>query len=66
MSRPRILIADDNPHVRKALRVRLTAMGYRVTETADGLGVLRECPKGRFAAVILDHEMPSGDGRSIA
>lgn len=66
MARPRILIADDDPQVRKALRLRLTALGYRVTEASDGLGVLRECPRGRFAAAILDHEMPSGDGRSIA
>lgn len=66
MARPKILIADDNQHVRKALRVRLTHLGYRVTEATDGLGVLRECPKGRYAAAILDHEMPGGDGRSVA
>jgi CheY-like chemotaxis protein len=66
MARPRILVADDNPHVRKALRVRLAAMGCDVVEAADGLGVLREFPRARFAAILLDHEMPSGDGRSIA
>jgi CheY-like chemotaxis protein len=61
-----MLIADDNAHVRKALRLRLTALGYEVTEVADGLGVLRECQRQRFAVAILDHGMPSGDGRSIA
>ena len=66
MKRPRILIADDDPHVHLALRKRLSAMGYDVAGVSDGLAVLREYARGRIAAVILDHGMPNGDGRSIA
>ena len=66
MKRPAILIADDDGHVRSALRKRLSAMGYRVMESDDGLGVISHTPLDRFAAIILDHEMPNGDGRSIA
>jgi DNA-binding response OmpR family regulator len=66
MGRPKILVADDEPHVRSALRRRLRSMGYDVLEAGDGLGVLSECAKGWIDAVILDHGMPNGDGRSIA
>ena len=66
MKKPTILIADDNPHVRVAMRKRLTALGYAVVEAPDGLGVLSQCPKGSVDLVLLDHGMPNGDGRSIA
>lgn len=66
MTKHTILIADDNPHMRVAMRKRLTAFGYDVVEAPDGLGVLSQCPKGWVDLVILDHEMPNGDGRSVA
>lgn len=66
MRKPTILVADDDRHVRAALRVRLSAWGYRVVESEDGLGVLGQCPRGWVDAVILDHEMPCGNGRAVA
>jgi len=66
MKKPTILIVDDDRNVRTALRVRLSAWGFRVLESADGLGVLRVCPKGTANAIILDQEIPDGDGRSVA
>ena len=66
MKRPTILIADDDAHLRAALRRRLTALGYDVVEAPDGLGVLSQCPKGWIDVVILDHGMPNGDGLSVA
>lgn len=66
MECPTILIADDDAHHRMALRVRLSAMGFRVVESSDGLGAVGKCHTQRVSAVILDHEMPMGDGRSIA
>ncbi len=66
MKRPRVLVADDDPHVRRGLRLRLNALGYAVVECADGLGVLRESPRGYIDAIILDHGMPNGDGRRVA
>jgi DNA-binding response OmpR family regulator len=66
VKKPIILIADDEPHMRMALRKRLLAFGYEVVEAPDGLGVLSQCPKGWVDLVILDQEMPNGDGRSIA
>lgn len=61
-----ILVADDNPHIRTALRVRLSACGFKVIEVGSGIGVLSEYLKTRVDAIILDHEMPEGDGRTIA
>jgi len=66
MKKPTILIADDDRSVRAALRKRLAANGYRVLETSDGLGVIAQCLKEPVDAILLDHEMPNGDGRSIA
>lgn len=66
LRKPTILVADDDRHVRAALRTRLTSWGYRVVESEDGLGVLGQCPRGWVDAVILDHEMPCGDGRAVA
>ncbi|MBI4717230.1 MAG: response regulator [Planctomycetes bacterium] len=66
MHRATILVADDDRHLRAALRTRLTALGYRVVESPDGLGVLSQCVGERVDALLLDHAMPNGDGRSIA
>jgi two-component system, OmpR family, KDP operon response regulator KdpE len=36
----RILIADDDPQMLRALRITLTARGYDVTTAADGTAAL--------------------------
>ena len=66
MTKPTILIADDDPHIRTVMRKRLTAFGYEVAESSDGLSALSQCPKGWVDLVILDHVMPNADGRSVA
>lgn len=62
----KILIADDDPHVRVALRTRLKGWGFSVVETSDGLGVISQTSREGVDALILDHEMPLGQGREIA
>jgi len=62
----KILIADDDRHVRKALRLRLSAWGYEVVESIDGLGVIERVTPENIDALVLDHEMPNGDGRTVA
>ncbi len=54
-----VLIADDDPLVRRVLRLALQSQGYRVVEAADMRGVLehaREHPD----LVVLDVNMPGG------
>ena len=66
MKKPTVMIVDDDRSVRAALRVRLSALGYRVLERADRLRVLQECPKNTAGPISLDPEMPNGDGRLVA
>lgn len=61
-----VLIADDNHYIRAAMKKRLTAMGYDVVEAENGLGVLSHSPLDAFDLIMLDQEMPFGDGRSVA
>lgn len=61
-----IITADDDPQVRLALRTRLTAIGYNVVEACDGLGAIAKCRELNVFALILDHDMPLGQGRDIA
>lgn len=61
-----ILIADDDRQFRAALRTRLTNMGFSVAEAVDGVGLLNQCPTGWVDAIILDQEMPNGDGMATA
>lgn len=65
MQHPRILLADDDVHLRHALELRLARAGFRVQTAASGLDVLRLAPTGLFDALILDHGMQGGDGRTV-
>ena len=66
MHKRKILIADDDRTLRSALRARLSAWGYIVHEASDGLGVTAQAAVEDVAAIILDHEMPNGNGQDIA
>ena len=66
MKKRKILIADDDRHIRMALRVRLQSWGFRVVESTDGLGVIDLAVREGVDAMVLDHEMPNGDGRTVA
>lgn len=59
----RILIVDDEAHVRQMMRLTLEAAGYEVDEAADGDDGLARFGSGKeFAAVLLDQKMPGMDG----
>ncbi len=66
MLQPTILLADDDPHFRKALARRLQAWGFGVVESRDGVGAIARAAASAFDAIILDQLMPAGDGLSIA
>lgn len=64
----RILLVDDEPLVRSALRRLLQSLGYQVSEAADGqaaLAALRANP-GAFDLVLSDQSMPRLDGVGLA
>ena len=59
----RILIIDDEEHIRRMMRLTLEAAGYEVGEASDGDGGLRLYSDGStWDAVVLDQRMPGIDG----
>ena len=61
----RILVVDDEPAVREALRAGLEFEGYEVTLAADGLGALEAIAKQIPDAIVLDVMMPRMDGLTV-
>ena len=62
---PAILVVDDEPAVREALRAGLEFEGYQVTTAADGLGALEQIAKSMPDALVLDVMMPRMDGLTV-
>lgn len=60
-----ILIAEDEPTAREALRQLLEDEGYRVFTTARGDEALELLKDVRVEAAVLDVRMPGRDGLSI-
>ena len=60
-----ILVVDDEPAVREALRAGLEFEGYRVTTASDGLGALEQIAKAMPDALVLDVMMPRMDGLTV-
>jgi DNA-binding response OmpR family regulator len=59
----RLLIIDDEPHIRRMMRLTLEPGGYEVDEAADGqAGVDMFRDGGDYDAVILDQKMPGLTG----
>jgi DNA-binding response OmpR family regulator len=59
----KLLIIDDEPHIRHMMRLTLEAAGYQVDEAADGQAGLDRFRDGpEYAAVVLDQRMPGLDG----
>ncbi len=59
---PRLLVVDDEPALRDALRRSLEFEGYRVGLASDGLAALAELQRESYDAVLLDVMMPRLDG----
>jgi two-component system OmpR family response regulator len=58
----KILIVDDDPHIRELLKVLLQNEGYVIHEAEDGLKALRFLETDKVDMVILDIMMPNMDG----
>jgi len=64
MSEPKakILIAEDEPHLRQVLSLQLSAAGFEVFETCDGAQAVERTPVVMPDLVMLDVMMPNMDG----
>ena len=61
-----ILLVDDNPTKRLALRSILRPLGYSIVEAESGLAALRCLMVQDFAVILLDVRMQSMDGFETA
>ncbi len=62
---PRVLIVDDEPALREALRAGLELAGYEVHEAADGAEGLAKATPLRPDMIVLDVRMPGLDGYGV-
>src|SRR6185503_11048581 len=59
----KLLIIDDEPHIRHMMRLTLEAAGYEIDEAADGqAGLDRYRDGAEYDAVVLDQKMAGLDG----
>jgi DNA-binding response OmpR family regulator len=58
----KIMIVDDDPHIRELVRVFLLNEGFTVCEAADGKEALDKLGREKADLVILDIMMPRMDG----
>jgi diguanylate cyclase (GGDEF)-like protein len=61
----RILVADDEPHIRQILRFTLERAGYQVFTAADGEEALARAAEIKPSLVLLDVMMPKIDGYEV-
>lgn len=61
----RILIIDDEPQIRKFLRISLGAQGYEVIEAESGQSGIEKCALDAPHLVILDLGLPDLDGQEV-
>ena len=62
MSKPKILIVDDDPDLRRALRLRLRASNYDTVHAPDGYSAIAVAQKEHPDLIVLDLGLPAGDG----
>jgi len=61
----RVLVIDDEPQIRRLLKISLEKKGYEVHETATGLEGMQAIQSIRPDIVLLDLGLPDKDGAEI-
>lgn len=62
---PRVLVVDDDPHLREVVGFALGQAGYAVEEAADGRAALEAFRRRPPALLVLDVMMPELDGLEV-
>jgi DNA-binding response OmpR family regulator len=61
----RVLVVDDEPHIRAVLRGYLEGDGFAVSEAGDGEGALRSAREQPPDVLLLDVMLPGIDGLEV-
>lgn len=64
-SPPCLLLCEDDPSTRRALGLYLRKSGYAVEEAADGGTAIRQLKSQKIDLLLLDLQMPGGDGFAV-
>ena len=62
MSAGRILIVDDDPHIRRVMRTTLVAQGYEVADARTAEEAIDKIRGGNYDLVLLDMNLPGMGG----
>jgi two-component system, OmpR family, KDP operon response regulator KdpE len=62
MSAGRILIVDDDPHIRRVMRTTLAAQGYEVADARTGEEALDKIRSETYDLILLDVNLPGMGG----
>ena len=62
MSEGRILVVDDEPQIRRVIRLTLNLEGFEVDDTKSGDEALDHLRSGMYDLVLLDIDMPGMTG----
>jgi DNA-binding response OmpR family regulator len=63
----RILLVEDEPHVRDLVVMQLSALGYTVEAQPDAQAAMAACQDGRYDLLLTDVILPGGiNGRELA
>jgi two-component system response regulator AtoC len=65
MNQPRILVVDDEDHIRRVLSVLLSKQGYTVDLADGGTAALEVFRNNVYDAVLCDLRMPDLDGLEV-
>lgn len=65
MSKPRILLADDDPDILDVLEITLSEENYEIIKAGDGEEALRIIKSKPLDLVLLDFNMPKKNGRQV-
>jgi DNA-binding response OmpR family regulator len=63
-ARRRVLLVDDDPHLRELLKIAFEASGYEVAVAGNGDDALKSARERQPDAIVLDANMPVLDGFS--
>jgi len=62
---PRVLVVEDEPHIRELVCLHLGLEGYTCEEVGDGQAALKRAEAERYDLMVLDVMIPGLDGLSL-